>query len=300
MFLVAEWSYNGHTAPGPQRLDTVQTAPFQPGLIAYVRPSTRCSAREPILVARIADMTCENAYRASRGRQSTRPRWRELILERAGAVGLGCLLGLGKIADANAYNHGHSADHPSPIVAQGSSDGMTGMSAKGMMRADMAPPLGIMGGMSPRQGVFMPSLQFMHMRMDGNRDGTNDVSTTEVLARFPVAPINMDVDMLMPGVMYGISDDIAVMAMIPYLWKSMDHVTRMGTEFTTGSEGFGDLRVVGGYDIYKTEQHTLKLTAGLSVPTGSTDERDDTPAGPDQLLPYAMQTDRELLICFPV
>ncbi len=158
-----------------------------------------------------------------------------------------------------------------------------------MMRPDMSPPLGVTGGMSPKQGVFMLSLQYMHMRMDGNRDGTDDVSAAEVLAEFPVAPINMDVDMLMAGAMYGVTDDISVMAMIPYLWKSMDHVTRMATEFTTESEGIGDFRLIGGYDVYKSGGHTIALSAGLSFPTGSTDERDDTPAGPNQLLPYPMQ-----------
>ena len=77
--------------------------------------------------------------------------------------------------------------------------------------------------------------------------------------------------------------------MIPYLWKSMDHLTRMGTEFTTTSEGIGDVRLLGGYDLYKSGGHTLQLTAGVSFPTGSTDERAATPAGPDQLLPYHMQ-----------
>ncbi len=169
---------------------------------------------------------------------------------------------------------------------------MTATSMEGMgavMRPDMAPPLGVTGGMGPKQGVFMLSLQYMHMRMDGNRDGTDDVSTAEVLAQFPVAPLSMDVDMLMAGAMYGITDDISVMAMMPYVWKSMDHVTRMGTGFTTESEGFGDFRVIGGYDVYKTERHTVKLTSGLSIPTGSTDERDDTPGGADQVLPYPMQ-----------
>jgi hypothetical protein len=63
----------------------------------------------------------------------------------------------------------------------------------------------------------------------------------------------------------------------------------MGTEFTTDSEGFGDVRLIGGYDVYKSQRHTVKLTAGSSFPTGSIDERHDTPAGPDRVLPYAMQ-----------
>ncbi len=237
-------------------------------------------------------MNPENRCGRPRRRASHQLRRKLAILQCAGAAGLGYLLGLGTVVEANAYNHGNSPDHPSQVVAEISSDGMTGESMEGMgrmMRPDMSPPLGVTGGMSPEQGVFMASLQYMHMRMDGNRDGTDDVSTAEVLAQFPVAPLSMDVDMLMAGAMYGITDDISVMAMIPYVWKSMDHVNRMGTKFTTESEGFGDVRVFGGYDVYKTERHTVKLAAGLSVPTGSTDERDDTPAGANQVLPYPMQ-----------
>lgn len=169
----------------------------------------------------------------------------------------------------------------------GSMSGMDSMSA--MMRPDAAPPTGIVGGMNPKAGNFMPSLTYMHMRMAGNRDGTDSLSTAEVLAQFPVAPLNMDVDMLMAGLMYGVTDDISVMAMVPYVWKSMDHVTGGGVDFTTKSEGVGDIRIIGGYDVYKTEKVSLELSAGISLPTGSTDERDATPAGPNQILPYPMQ-----------
>ncbi len=99
----------------------------------------------------------------------------------------------------------------------------------------------------------------------------------------------MDMDMLMARAMYGITDDISVMAMVPYIWKEMDHVTRMGAEFTTRSEGFGDVRLIAGYDVYRSTRDSIKLTAGLSFPTGSTNEKDHTPAGPNQPLPYPMQ-----------
>ncbi len=237
-------------------------------------------------------MNCVITHGAHKG-QPFRERGRRLvILRRAGVVGLGCVLGLATVFEGNAYSHNNPSDPRSGIVAQMPSDQMTEMSAAGMgrmMRPDMSPPLGVMGGMSPKEGVFMPSLQYMRMRMDGNRDGTDDVSTAGVLAQFPVAPINMTVNMLMAGAMYGITNDLSIMAMVPYLWKSMDHVTRMGTEFTTDSEGFGDVRLIGGYDVYKSQRHIVKLTAGSSFPTGSIDERHDTPAGPDRVLPYAMQ-----------
>lgn len=210
----------------------------------------------------------------------------------AGLFLLAAATALGTAGQAGA--HRATAPDAGPVLAaaEGEPGAMSGMAMQGMgsmMRPDMAPPQGVAGGMSPRKGAIMPSLQYMRMRMDGNRDGTDDVGTSEVLSRFPVAPLDMDVDMLMGGVMYGVTDDISVMAMISYLWKSMDHVTRMGTEFNTGSEGFGDLRVIGGYDLYKSGGHTINLSGGLSFPTGSINERDDTPAGDDQLLPYPMQ-----------
>jgi len=110
-----------------------------------------------------------------------------------------------------------------------------------------------------------------------------------VLAQFPIAPLSMDVDMLMAGVMYGITDDLSLMAMVPYVWKSMDHVTRGGAAFTTRSEGVGDARAILAYDLYKQGGQSLEIAGGLSVPTGSIDERDTTPAGPGQVLPYPMQ-----------
>ncbi|GMQ95748.1 MAG: hypothetical protein BMS9Abin14_202 [Gammaproteobacteria bacterium] len=185
---------------------------------------------------------------------------------RAGIVALVAWFGLGVSSDANA--------HPST----GSAPGMDSSAA------DMT-----VGSMSPKAGELMPSLDYMRMRMDGNRDGTRDVSTAEVLSQYPVAPLSMDDDMLMAGLMYGITDDISVMAMVPYVWKSMDHVTRSGVDFTTKSEGIGDLRLIGGFDVLKNADRTLNLSAGLSFPSGSTDERDDTPSGANQLLPYPMQ-----------
>ena len=169
-------------------------------------------------------------------------------------------------------------------------NGNVGMEMGGMMlRPDMAPPAGIMGAMSPPQGKFMLSFSYMRMSMDGNRDGTDRLSTGEVLDQFPVTPLDMDMDMFMLGGMYGITDDISVMAMVPFISMKMDHRTRMGVTFTTRSSGLGDIRVLGGYKLWSGMGQTVKLTAGLSLPTGSTDERDSTPANPNAVLPYPMQ-----------
>jgi hypothetical protein len=168
--------------------------------------------------------------------------------------------------------------------------GMKNMAGMGhAMRPDMAPPQGVMGAMTPRQGRLMVGLSYMYMRMDGNRDGTKKVSTSDVLADFMVAPLEMDMHMIMGSAMYGITDDISAMLMIPYVRKEMDHVTGGGQEFTTKSDGLGDIRVGAGYNFALLPGHSVQLSAGLSLPTGSIDQIDDTPAANDAVLPYPMQ-----------
>lgn len=177
-------------------------------------------------------------------------------------------------------------DHMRP---GGVMDRMDGPMMAMTMRPDMMPPARVMGGMPTADGRLMLSLTYARMVMNGNRDGTNRVSTAEVLDQFPVAALSMDADMVMLGAMYSFSNDISAMAMLPYVSKEMDHITRTGVEFTTNAKGFGDVRLGLNYDLYDQGDHTIQLTAGVSLPTGSIDETDDTPAGTNQILPYPMQ-----------
>ena len=91
------------------------------------------------------------------------------------------------------------------------------------------------------------------------------------------------------GAMYAPTDDLTLMAMLPYVTKEMDHLTRMGVEFTTNSEGIGDVGLGGLYTVLDRNRKRVHLNLGFSIPTGSIEERDTTPAGPDQILPYPMQ-----------
>jgi hypothetical protein len=156
-------------------------------------------------------------------------------------------------------------------------------------RPDAHAPIGVMGEHIHEAGEWMLSYRFMFMRMDGNRDGTSSVSTARVLQDFPVTPTDMDMQLHMIGAMYAPTDSLTLMGMLPILDLSMDHVTRMGRRFTTTATGPGDLRLTALYNVYRNHMHSVLLNLGLSTPTGSINERDDTPAGKDQKLPYPMQ-----------
>jgi len=158
-------------------------------------------------------------------------------------------------------------------------------------------PIGVMGEHTHKTGEWMASYRYGFMKMDGNRDGTDDLTNAEVLADFMVAPLDMTMEMHMFGLMYGVTDRLTMMGMGSYVRKSMNHVTRMNKKFEIESQGPGDMKLLGLFTIYDSGKNEnshrlgdkIHLNLGVSFPTGDTDKRADTPAGEDQKLPYPMQ-----------
>jgi Putative MetA-pathway of phenol degradation len=152
-----------------------------------------------------------------------------------------------------------------------------------------AAPLGVMGEHIHPEGDWMVSFKTMSMDMDGNRTGSDRVSTP--LAGYMVSPLNMDMNMHMLGAMYGYSDKITIMSMLPIVDISMNHVINMGpmmgNTFTTESFGLGDIKISALYQL----NNDWILQLGFSLPTGSIDETDATgmSAGSEVQLPYPMQ-----------
>ena len=144
-----------------------------------------------------------------------------------------------------------------------------------------------------QRGEWMVGYSFMYMDMHGNRDGTNNLSPGDVLAEgYMVTPTSMDMEMHMFNAMYGITDQLTAMVMLPYIRKSMDHLRMDGVRFTTESRGIGDVSMMGLYDLYRDGPHRLIGVLGVSFPTGSISESDNLPgmpAGASTRLPYPMQ-----------
>ncbi len=151
----------------------------------------------------------------------------------------------------------------------------------------------VLGTHTHLEDEWMIGYQFKTMKMDGNRSGTQDLSVAEVHSPFAVAPLEMTMDMHMPMVMYAPTDHLTFMAMVPYIRKEMDHLTRTGVRFTTQSEGWGDLQLSSLYMVLGSpgDLHTLILNGGFSIPTGSIDKKDiqANPSLGELKLPYPMQ-----------
>jgi hypothetical protein len=142
-------------------------------------------------------------------------------------------------------------------------------------------PLGIMGTHAHQAGEIMFSYRYGIMEMNGNLDGSTSVSTQDILdAGFMMAPASMRMEMHMIGTMYAVSDSITLMAMLPLKRVEMvSEMPMMGMPNMTMrrkalSSGAGDLKLSGIVPLWMAGDHsrTLKLNAGLSIPTGSIKE----------------------------
>ena len=175
--------------------------------------------------------------------------------------------------------------------------------AAGAIRADSHGPIGVMGDHMHKEGEWMFSYRYMLMEMDGNLDGSNSVSTDEILQSYRVAPETMTMEMHMLGAMYAPSDDLTLMLMVPFINTEMDHTMQMmnmgggmmmspmRSEFTTETNGIGDVKIGGLYRLQQSSDSTLIFNMNLSLPTGSIDEKDVTgmSMGNEVQLPYPMQ-----------
>jgi hypothetical protein len=151
-----------------------------------------------------------------------------------------------------------------------------------------------MGNHTHDKGEFMFTYRYMRMFMNENRDGTDNVSDNRVLQDFAVTPTEMTTQMHMFGAMYGLTDTVTLMAMFPYIMKSMEHKNRAGVKFKTNASGIGDIKLFSLWRMYAFETpsigaHRFHLNTGVSLPSGDINPRDNTPLGNNSLLPYPMR-----------
>ncbi|MDR6299438.1 transporter [Mesonia maritima] len=166
-------------------------------------------------------------------------------------------------------------------------------------RPDGHAPIGVMGDHYHHKGEFMFSYRFMTMQMKDLRYQDEDVSKDFVYNNYMVTPQKMLMNMHMLGAMYAPSDKLTLMAMGNYISNDMDlqmqMTNNMGmnmrSDFTTNSNGFGDVSLSALYRIFNKNQHSLHTQVGVILPTGSIEKKDETAMSNENkvILPYPMQ-----------
>lgn len=163
-------------------------------------------------------------------------------------------------------------------------------------RPDAHAPIGVMGDHLHHKGGFMLSLRSMNMAMERNKAGTDDIDDSQIFENYMVAPQEMEMNMYMLGIMYAPTNKLTLSAMQGFVSNHMDLTANMimngmmmQQDFFTKSSGFGDLKLNALYGIFNKNNRSFHLNTGISFPTASINERDETPMMQDSKLPYPMQ-----------
>ncbi len=181
-------------------------------------------------------------------------------------------------------------------------------------RADAQAPVGVGRDHVHHPGSWVPSYKYMHMNMEGTRDGGDTLDTEVIATTIPnrffgltgqpatlrIVPVSMTMDMHMFGLMYTPFDWLSLMGMTMYVEKNMSHVTFRGGagtarrgEFSTKAEGLGDTELNTTTRVFKDGRNSILVNMGVSLPTGSITNTGQillpTGARPIVRLPYSMQ-----------
>jgi hypothetical protein len=174
-------------------------------------------------------------------------------------------------------------------------------------------PMNIPGGGVPETHEFRLKISPMFMHMDGLRDGTDNVSSGDLLGmplvggtptgKFMAVPTEMDMTMLSATIGYSFTDDFFAGAML--MWKDNDMDMKFNSAmqamtgrdgFTMKSEGIADTMLMAKYRLYTDDplipKSQTSLLFGLSVPTGSINQKNNRhplAIRQDEQVPYGMQ-----------
>ncbi|MCG6151353.1 copper chaperone PCu(A)C [Leptospira bandrabouensis] len=189
-------------------------------------------------------------------------------------------------------------------------------------RADMLAPAGIMNPHIHEKGKWMIDYRYMGMKMWGLQSGSTGLSdlgtlyfpftdptvampTGSLITNSPIGttlpilsankynymsvPTDMVMEMNMVSAMTSISDKWMIMFMVPAVKNKMTMLSSNFDRAPMSSAGIGDVSFSTAYRLIKTEHQNFFTGMGISLPTGSIDERDNMPMMGKQKVPYNMQ-----------
>ncbi|HMV79172.1 MAG TPA: transporter [Leptospiraceae bacterium] len=107
--------------------------------------------------------------------------------------------------------------------------------------------------------------------------------------RYMSVPQKMKMEMTMLSVMKNITDKFSVMIMIPYVNNSMKMLLGNYESSFMRVQGVGDVSVTGVFQFFRKDSHRINLQFGISLPTGSIDEKNLMPLMGESRSPYNMQ-----------
>ena len=156
-------------------------------------------------------------------------------------------------------------------------------------RADSHAPIGVMGDHMHSKDEMMLSYRIMQGKKSGLKYNGENVSATSVFTNntdLMHIPHAMEMQMHMFGMMYGLTDDITLNIMLPFVVKNSKMQNKMNHMHSMEADGIADVKLGAMHRIYTDATHHLQFNLALVTPTGKINATADN----NSRLAYAMQT----------
>jgi hypothetical protein len=178
-------------------------------------------------------------------------------------------------------------------VGPASADGATGEAAKSIERWSR-PPINLRGGYTLDGGQVVVGYRFERQGLNALQSGRTRQSAQDVVdLGYQAAPLSLDADQHVFSVAWAPADELTFQLELPFVVNNADRLDGSdGESFETKTNGFGDVLLWVLYRVYRDDFTSLHLNLGLSFPSGSIDETQDTPLTPSGVfepLPYQLQ-----------
>jgi len=159
-------------------------------------------------------------------------------------------------------------------------------------RPDEFAPTGIETDTGEEAGAWTFSYQYTRTAGSGLLDGRGSVSSGDVFADgYNASPHHKVREAHLFSALYGYDETTSIRFTLPWLNNEVTMRSSLGGIYGMRSTGMGDLRITGLFDLSQAEGEGFHAQLGVSLPTGSLDERGITPfgGGTSEKLPYYLQ-----------
>ena len=164
---------------------------------------------------------------------------------------------------------------------------------------DVQPPIGVFGEAVHDSGQVKLSYRLQVENREGLLEGKTRVQPSQIEAGYPGGsiPLSFRSYAHVIELSWKPSDAITLFITLPFYERSLEqYVESTDERYTNSVRGFGDVVLNGLYSVFADDIHRVHLNLGLSLPSGSTNESAEAPAGITgvsagslQRLPYLMQ-----------
>ena len=157
--------------------------------------------------------------------------------------------------------------------------------------------MNLRGGYTLDRGQVLLSYRFERRGTNELQSGQTRLTAEEVLdLGYTSAPSSANIDRHVFQAMWSPVDELTFQLELPFMSIEAERIYRPSgpdvESFQTTTKGFGDVQAWVLYRVYRDDRSNLHLNLGLSFPSGSIAETQDTPLTPDgvfERLPYLFQ-----------